>query len=105
MHRLGKNPGGYFGETLDVDRVLRDIEAAAVRHGWKSETLPAGEGVSLHTWRRIRGGSRRAYVSAGIHCDEPAGGLAMPHGLQDDAWPAPVHLGGCPCLNPTGFPL
>jgi protein MpaA len=105
MHRLGKNHGGYFGETLDIAAVLRDIEGAAVRHGWESETLQAGEGVSLQTWRRIRGGSRRAYVSAGIHGDEPAGVLAMRKLLQDDAWQAHVDLWVCPCLNPTGFPL
>lgn len=105
MHRLGKNQGGYFGETIDVAAVLRDVEAAALRHGWKSETLQAGPGVSLQTWRRIRGGSRRAYVSAGIHGDEPAGVLAMRQLLQDDAWPAHVDLWICPCLNPTGFPL
>ncbi|HEU0009967.1 MAG TPA: M14 family metallocarboxypeptidase [Verrucomicrobiae bacterium] len=105
MHRLGKNHGGYFGETIDVATVLRDVEAAALRHGWESETLPAGEGVRLQTLRRIRGGSRRAYVSAGIHGDEPAGVLAVRQLLQDDAWPALVDLWLCPCLNPTGFPL
>ena len=105
MHRLGRNHDGYFGETLDVGAVLRDVEAAALRHGWESETLPAGEGVILQTWRRIRGGSRRAYVSAGIHGDEPAGLLATRQLLQDDAWPAHVDLWLCPCLNPTGFPL
>jgi hypothetical protein len=105
MHRLGKNHGGYFGETIDVASVLRDIEAAALRHGWEPETLPAGEGVSLQAWRRIRGGSRRAYISAGIHGDEPAGVLATLQLLQDDAWPAHVDFRLCPCLNPTGFPL
>ncbi len=105
MHRLGKNHGGYFGETLDVGAVLRDVEAVALRHGWQSELLPAEEGVRLETWRRVRGGSRRAYVSAGIHGDEPAGLLAMRQLLQDNAWPAHVGLWLCPCLNPTGFPL
>jgi len=105
MHRLGKNHGGYFGETIDVAVVLRDVEAAALRHGWESEVLPVGEGVSLQTFRRIRGGSQRAYVSAGIHGDEPAGVLAVRQLLQDDAWPAHVDLWVCPCLNPTGFPL
>ena len=105
MHRLGKNHGGYFGETIDVAAVLRDIEAAALRHGWEPETLPVGEGVSLQTWRRIRGGSRRAYISAGIHGDEPAGVLAARQLLADNAWPAHVDLWLCPCLNPTGFPL
>ena len=105
MHRLGKNKGGYFGETIDVAAVLRDIEAAASRNGWEPETLLAGEGVSLQTWKRILGGSRRAYVSAGIHGDEPAGVLAVRQLLQDNAWPAQVDLWLCPCLNPTGFPL
>src|SRR5262245_4770465 len=105
MHRLGKNHGGYFGETMDVASVLGDIEAAALRHGWESEVLPAGEGVALQTLKRVRGGSRRAYVSAGIHGDEPAGVLAARQLLQDNTWPGHVDLWLCPCLNPTGFPL
>ena len=29
MQRLGKNLGGYLGETIDIRTVLRDVESAA----------------------------------------------------------------------------
>jgi hypothetical protein len=31
---LGRNAGGYFGEVIDVDRVLAGCREAAVRHEW-----------------------------------------------------------------------
>ena len=37
MKRLGKNLGGYFGETIDIRAVLRAVKAAAQTHGWTSE--------------------------------------------------------------------
>ena len=37
MEKLGKNHGGYHGETIDIRAVLRDIQAAAQQHGWTSE--------------------------------------------------------------------
>jgi hypothetical protein len=39
MERLGKNHGGYHGETIDIRAVLHDIEIAAQQHGWTSETF------------------------------------------------------------------
>ena len=39
MERLGKNHGGYHGETIDIRAVLRDVEIAAQTHGWTSETF------------------------------------------------------------------
>jgi hypothetical protein len=48
---------------------------------------------------------RRAYISAGIHGDEPAGPLAVLQLLREDLWPAALDLCLCPCLNPTGFPF
>ena len=39
MERLGKNHGGYHGETIDIRAVLRDVETAAQQHGWTSETF------------------------------------------------------------------
>jgi hypothetical protein len=39
MQKLGKNHGGYHGETIDIRAVLRGIETAAQQHGWTSETF------------------------------------------------------------------
>ncbi len=106
MQRLGKNQGGYFGETVAISDVLQHIVATATRHGWRLEnflqtdtlTLPA-----LH--RRSATATRRIYISAGIHGDEPAGPAAILQLLEQNDWPSDADLWLCPCLNPAGFAL
>src|SRR5439155_1256321 len=39
MQRLGKNIGKYFGEGIDIKRVIAELDTAADAHGWKSETF------------------------------------------------------------------
>ncbi|MCX6896467.1 MAG: hypothetical protein NTZ16_13405, partial [Verrucomicrobia bacterium] len=39
MQKLGKNHGGYHGETIDIRAVLREVQAAAQASGWTSETF------------------------------------------------------------------
>ncbi len=121
MERLGKNKGGYHGETIDIRAVLRDVEIAAQTHGWTSETFGM-QGVFnllalhrqplsiLNPLARRSGAepaqpSTRIYLSAGIHGDEPAGPLAGLRLLQKNKWPANAELWFCPCLNPVGFVL
>jgi len=111
MERLGKNHGGYHGETIDIRAVRRDIEIAAHRHGWTIEAFgQQGEFklVALHrsppsTLNPLL--STRIYLSAGIHGDEPAGPVAALRLLQENNWPANAELWFCPCLNPMGFVL
>ena len=111
MERLGKNHGGYHGETIDIRAVLRDIEIAAQQHGWTSETfgkqgefnLLALHRQPLSTLNPQR--STKIYLSTGIHGDEPAGPLAALRLLQENRWPANAELWFCPCLNPMGFVL
>jgi protein MpaA len=110
MQRLGKNLGGYLGETIDVRAVLRDVETAAQRHGWASEVFHATEGfklLALHRQAKSTATStfRRIYISTGIHGDEPAGPLAALRLLREDIWPDQVEVWLCPCLNPSGFAL
>ena len=119
MERLGKNHGGYHGETIDIRAVLRDVETAAQQHGWTSETfgkqnefnLPALHRPStLNSLARRSGAetaqpSTKVYLSTGIHGDEPAGPLAALRLLQENQWPANAELWFCPCLNPMGFVL
>ncbi|HEU5395645.1 MAG TPA: M14 family metallocarboxypeptidase, partial [Verrucomicrobiae bacterium] len=109
MQRLGKNAGGYFGETIDIRAVLRDVDDTAGRHGWSKEVffrtgefeLPA-----FHRGSTMTGQSpRRVYLSAGIHGDEPAGPLAALKLLQENRWPENLEFWLCPCLNPIGFQL
>ena len=118
--RLGKNAGGYRGETIDVKTVLADCVGAARAHGWSVEPLGAGSEL-LFAFTRVAGpasgdtgddgagevrsqtGRRRVYISTGIHGDEPAGPLAVRQLLRENLWPERLDIWLCPCLNPEGF--
>ncbi|MBI3853654.1 MAG: M14 family metallocarboxypeptidase [Verrucomicrobia bacterium] len=108
-HRLGKNLDGYHGETIDITVVLNDCLAAARRHGWNLQEIHVAPGRDLLAFTRrasdLTPNTKRIYLSAGIHGDEPAAPLAVRQLLQENQWPAAVDLWLCPCLNPTGFPL
>jgi murein peptide amidase A len=104
MHRLGNNHGGYHGETIDIDSVLRDVEQAAVRFGWRQEPLAVSQTLRLLTLQRRPPSPRqRIYLSTGIHGDEPAGPRAIQQLMQEDRWPEGFGFWVCPCLNPEGF--
>ncbi len=121
MERLGKNHGGYHGETIDIRAVLRGIEIVARQHGWISEIFGKQGEFSLLALHRpppatLNPLARRneaetaqlatkVYLSAGIHGDEPAGPLAALRLLQENRWPENAELWFCPCLNPMGFRL
>lgn len=111
MERLGKNHGGYHGETIDIRAVLHDIEVAAQRHGWTSEFFhhPAEfKFLALHRAPpsiHPPSSALRIYLSSGIHGDEPAGPLAALRLLQDNDWPTDVEIWFCPCLNPKSLVL
>lgn len=99
MQRLGQNIGGYHGETIDIQRVLQQIEQAVAGKNWVREAdFPALLRLNLTARARI-------YISTGMHGDEPAGPLAALRLLQEDLWPDDAAIWLCPCLNPTGFPL
>jgi len=108
VQRLGKNLNGYYGETIDIRSVLRDIEAAALAYGWTSEIFHTKgdlDWVALHRPARTTDQVSRIHISAGIHGDEPAGPLAARQLIQDDRWPGNVEIFLLPCLNPLGFLL
>jgi len=106
MKRLGKNQGGYFGETIDIDRLLSDDLEAARRFGWQIDHIPVSDNLNLLAFRRmVQAPHRKIYLSTGIHGDEPAGPLAVRELLQENQWPAAAGLWLCPCLNPAGFQL
>lgn len=101
---LGKNRGGYLGEPLDLPLFLRELDEVSARHGWRSEIFFDAGSIRLSALRRTIGTpTRRIYISAGIHGDEPAGPLAVLELLKDDHWGDAVDLWICPCLNPTGL--
>ena len=109
LQRLGKNLGGYFGETIDVAAVLSDCLAAARARGWKIEEIPAAPNLDLLALTRPSARSTqhaaRIYISAGIHGDEPAGPLAVRQMLLENKWRTDLDLWLCPCLNPRGLRL
>jgi len=99
VNRLGQNIGGYRGETIDLQRVLQQIDQAVAGKNWVRD-------ADFLALRRPNPEARvHVYISAGIHGDEPAGPLAVLRLLQEDEWPDAAAIWLCPCLNPTGFPL
>ena len=106
MQRLGKNIGKYFGEGIDIKRVMADVERVAGEHGWDAEVFLKADSLELlGLTRKVEKASNSIYISAGIHGDEPAGPLAMLRLLQENRWPEGADVWLCPCLNPTGFSL
>jgi hypothetical protein len=109
MERLGKNDGGYRGETIDIRIVLREIEAAARQHGWTPEKFGKQGEFDLTALHRppvrVSPPALRTYLSTGIHGDEPAGPLAALKLIQEDRWPGNMQIFLLPCLNPVGFTL
>jgi len=108
VQQLGKNLDGYYGETIDIRAVLREIEMAASAHGWALEIFHSHRGfdwVALHRGSRSEEKRKSVYISAGIHGDEPAGPLAALRLLQENRWPANAEIFLLPCLNPPGFVL
>jgi protein MpaA len=109
MKPLGRNQGGYCGETINIPVVLQEIEAAALDRGWTSETFHTDGEFKWLALRRPPASSAaspptlRVYISAGVHGDEPAGPLAVLRLLQADRWPDNAAILVCPCLNPVGF--
>ncbi|MDB6123054.1 MAG: hypothetical protein JWQ71_2047 [Pedosphaera sp.] len=106
MQRLGLNKGKYFGEGIDIERVLDQVELAGEDHGWKQEVFHKTDAYRLVALtRKVKHPRIRVYISTGVHGDEPAGPLAVLQMLQENQWPAHADIWLCPCLNPTGFQL
>lgn len=111
MERLGKNKGGYRGETIGLPKVLQDILRAAAGKKWVRDFIPLPSNdpqipLEFVAYRRnLESPRRRVYVSTGIHGDEPAGPLAALQLIDEDRWPRDIAVWFCPCLNPTGFSL
>ena len=111
VQKLGKNQGGYHGETIDIRALLRAVKLAAQQHGWTCEVFYKTGDMELLAIHRVPPAtinsqpSTRLHISAGIHGDEPAGPLAALRLLQENNWPENAEIFLLPCLNPTGFVL
>ena len=88
--------------AFNLSRFLEEFSAEAERRGFHSETLWETDAGPIKAYR-IEGEGAPAYLSAGMHGDEPAGPLAalrlLKEGFFQDGRPWFV----CPALNPTGL--
>ena len=102
--RLGRNRGGYFGERIDVEKLLPALHASAKKAGWNEEAITCPDSRRLSVLHRTFANARgNIYLSAGIHGDEPAGPLALQQLIEEDRWPDRFNYWVLPCLNPVGF--
>jgi hypothetical protein len=106
MQRLLINIGGYKGEGIPIERVLRDLTEEAQRQNWEALPILLADGTTLPAFQKLTTNARRnVYISTGIHGDEPAGPLAALELLKEDLWPQDVNVWLVGCLNPKGFAL
>jgi len=108
VQKLGKNHGGYRGETTDIRAVLREVEAAARQHRWTTRIFHEQadfKWLALHRSSPVTRHLSRIYISTGIHGDEPAGPLAALKLIQENRLPENAEIFLLPCLNPAGFVL
>src|SRR6185503_1275947 len=104
MERLRLNNGGYLGDGIEIDDVLRQIEPLALSSGWQPIPIKVSESETLPAYQRLVPSPRkRVYISAGIHGDEPAGPLAVLKLFQNGQWPNDTSFWVVPCLNREGF--
>ena len=106
MQRLGRNVGNYQGETIDIERVLAEVDALGGAAGWERVPLSIPGKTLLPGYARLSSqATRTIYVSSGMHGDEPAGPLAVRRLFERNRWPDQLNLWIIPCLNPGGFRL
>jgi murein peptide amidase A len=106
MQRLLINVGGYKGEGILIDKVLRDIDEEAKRHFWEAIPMRLNHGTTLPAFQKLAAKARKnVYISTGIHGDEPAGPLAALELLKENPWPSDLNIWLVACLNPKGFTL
>lgn len=103
-NRLGKNERSYQGETIDIAKLLKDVEEIAASNGWERRPLEVSAAQTLPGfWKVAENARKRLYISTGMHGDEPAGPLALLRLFEENDWPRDVSLYVIPCFNPGGF--
>lgn len=87
---------------IDLAGFLREFSEEAERRGFDAEELTTTTAGPLLAFTRVAAGEP-AYVSAGIHGDEPAGPLALLELLRAGFFEDGRSWSVCPALNPTGL--
>lgn len=88
--------------TFDPAAFLDDFRIEAERRDFRSETLATVDGYPLLAFSGPGNGAP-AYLSAGIHGDEPAGPLAALALLRAGFFDHGAAWTICPALNPSGL--
>lgn len=88
-------------DGFDVVTFLSEFTELAGKRGFTRRTLGETAAGPLLAWERLNG-EAPAYVSAGMHGDEPAGPMAMLELLRSGALDEGSWL-VCPALNPDGL--
>jgi len=91
-------------DMLDMRSFLEEFSFAAAARGFSRHLLLETEDGPIIAWER-HGKGPPAYLSAGIHGDEPAGPLAALRLMEEGAFPTDRHCIVCPALNPGGLIL
>ena len=91
--------GGKVDHSIDIDAIVELCTVEGERNGWEVEILGVTEDLNLVAMRREgEANSKRLYISAGMHGDEPAPLLAVLRLLKRDVWPRDLDICLCPCL-------
>jgi protein MpaA len=94
---------------VNVDQLLIDLQQAATKSGFHAIEYGWIASYPLFGFTRKSPdpspSTRRIYLSAGIHGDEPAGPFALLELLRHDALPKEHDYFICPVMNPTGLAI
>ncbi|MCG8526627.1 MAG: M14 family metallocarboxypeptidase [Opitutales bacterium] len=95
----------YTGETIDPGQLLDKIREESAKRGFQTIRIARVGGYPIYILKRAGGSknSKRVYLSAGVHGDEPAPPLTILKMLEENALQPDVDWTIVPMLNPTGF--
>jgi len=82
---------------------LPAFRTAAQQTGFMETILAETPDGPVSVWTRGDNKTRKVYISAGIHGDEPAGPLALLEMMSSDFFTEDTDWAICPALNPTGL--
>jgi len=89
---------------LDPNEFTPQFDAAACRAGFRAEPYGEIQGHPLRAYTKRTPGPRpRAYLSAGIHGDEPAPPYALLKLVEEGFFDSRCNWFLCPLINPVGF--
>jgi len=84
---------------MDLEPYINELKQTALSSGWQVE---GSLETQLWLYRPGKADSKRFYISAGIHGDEPAGPWAVMNLVRDTAWLEELEVWIFPLLNAEG---